>query len=111
MSPQAAVALRARGLDAVDQRDYLPSSAPDADVMAAAWAQDRIVVARDYDMGELAIRKLARAHGVVIVAFDAASLEEEADRLALEIGVMGDRLNGCVTVVEQGRVRTPRPIE
>lgn len=111
MSPRAAVELQARGVDAVDQRAYLPSSAADADVMATAWAEGCIIVARDYDMGELAIRRLAPAHGVIIVAFDAVSIEEEAERLSAEIGALGDRVKGCVTVIEAARVRIPRPIE
>lgn len=86
-------------------RQVLPANSPDKDVLSVAWADQRIVLARDYDMAELVLRGFARAVGVVIVAFDAIDPATEARRIAVELRVLGDRAAGAVSVIETARVR------
>jgi hypothetical protein len=110
MSPAVAGKLRARGFDAVDQRDVLKVSATDREVMAEAWRERRVIIARDYDMGELVLRGFAEAEGVVIVAFDFESPESEADRLSKELLALGDKVRGQVHVIEVRGTRS-RPFD
>jgi predicted nuclease of predicted toxin-antitoxin system len=110
MSPAVAAELRARGYDVVDQRDVLKASATDPEVMAEAWRERRIVVARDYDMGELVLRGFAEAEGVVIVAFDFESAVTEADRLYQELAALGDKVRAHVHVIGPSATRS-RPFD
>lgn len=110
MSPAVASELRARGFDAVDQRDVLKVSATDLEVMSEAWRERRIVVARDYDMGELVLRGFAAAEGVVIVAFDFENAAAEAKRLADELLALGERAKAHVHVIGPGGTRS-RPYD
>ncbi|MBC7768615.1 MAG: DUF5615 family PIN-like protein [Phycisphaerales bacterium] len=106
VSPALAAALCAHGFDVVAQRDVLAVNSTDDKVMEAAFADGRIVVARDYDIAELALRGFARAIGVVIVAFDEADVSAEAVRVAAELMRLGDSVTGAVHVIEAHRVRS-----
>lgn len=106
MSPAVAPALRALGFDAVDQRDVLPAAATDNEVLAAAWMERRVIVARDYDMAELVLRGFAQATGVVIVAFDFADAVAEATRIAAELTALGHRAHGAVHIFGPVGVRS-----
>ena len=110
MSPAIAASLHVHGFDVVDQREVLAANASDTEVLAAAWPERRIVIARDYDMAELVLRGFAEAAGVVIVAFDFAGADAEADRLAAELINLGERTNGRVHVIEARGVRS-RPFD
>ena len=110
MSPAVVVELRAHGFDAVDHRDVLKASASDREVMAEAWRERRIVIARDYDMGELVLRGFAEAEGVVIVAFDFESSVAEAGRLRQELTALGDKIRGHVHVIGPTGIRS-RPFD
>ncbi|MBY0563013.1 MAG: hypothetical protein K2P58_02405 [Hyphomonadaceae bacterium] len=83
----------------LDQRDVLNASATDREVMAEAWRERRLVIGRDYDMGELVLRGFAEAEGVVIVAFDFESAGAEANRISTEIKALGTRARGHVHVI------------
>ena len=110
ISPAVARALANLGFDIIDQRDVLPASASDTAVLAAAWNERRIVVARDYDMGELVLRRFADAEGVVIVAFDFSSAHDEASRIAAELNALGERVKRAVHVIGPASVRS-RPYD
>jgi predicted nuclease of predicted toxin-antitoxin system len=110
ISPAVAAEMRQRGFDTVDQRDVLKASASDVEVMAEAWRERRIVVARDYDMGELVLRGYAEAEGVVIVAFDFESPAAEANRLSQELMALGASVSGHVHVIGSSRTRS-RPFD
>ncbi len=110
VSPALAAELTQAGFDVIAQRDALHLGSSDLDVMAAAWAEQRIVVARDYDMAELVLRGFAQALGVVIVAFDSASPADEAKRIASELQQLGETVPGSVVVIELTRVRQ-RPFD
>lgn len=110
MSPAIASELRARGFDVVDQREVLSASASDGEVMAEAWLDRRIVIARDYDMGELVLRGFAEAEGVVIVAFDFETAAAEAEKLRHELSALGSKVSGHVHVIGPRRTRS-RPFD
>ncbi len=110
MSPAVAAELRSLGFDAVDQRDVLRASPSDQEVMAEAWRQSRIVIARDYDMGELVLRGFAEAEGVVIIAFDFESPAAEANKLSAELATLGERIRAHVHVVGPSGTRS-RPYD
>lgn len=110
MSPAVTAELRTRGFDVVDQRDVLKASASDLEVMAEAWRDRRILVAHDYDMGELVLRGFAQAEGVMIVAFDFESAATEADRLSEVVRTLGDRIVRQVHVIGPSGIRS-RPFD
>lgn len=78
--------------------------------MAEAWRDRRIVIARDYDMGELVLRGFAKAEGVVIVAFDFESSAAEADKLSHELAALGDKARGHIHVIGPSVTRS-RPFD
>lgn len=110
MSPGVVRALNALGYDALDQRDVLPAGSGDREVMSRAHQDGRIVVARDFDMAELALRGFAPAAGVIVVAFDFIDPATEAARLDRVLRSLGAAILGSVLVIEASRVRGPRPI-
>jgi len=110
LSPAVAAELRSLGVDAIAQRDVLPGNATDDAVMRAAHADGRFIVARDFDMAELALRRFAPAIAVVIVAFDFVSPQQEALRIQADLALLGDGVLGSVVVLEANRIRSPRPI-
>ncbi len=110
MSPAVARELRALGFDVVDHRDLLAPASSDTVVLDAAWSERRLVVARDYDMGELVLRGFARAEGILIVAFDFTSAADEAKRIAADLTTLGERARGAVSVLEPAGVRS-RPYD
>lgn len=91
MSPALGDALAARGFDVIAQRRVLPTNSPDTAVLAAALADRRVVLARDYDMAELVLRGFSQAIGVIIVAIDVRGID-------------------AVHIIEPGRIRR-RPFE
>lgn len=110
MSPAVAEALRVVGHDVVDHREVLPAAAPDTTVLALASAQDRVVVARDFDMAELVLRGFARAPGVIIVAFDFVDATTEATRINAELSALGEQARGAVHILEPAGIRS-RPYD
>lgn len=59
--------LRAAGADVVDSRLYMQGWA-DADILAWAWRERRLVISHDYDHGDLVVRDNAPAHGIILFA-------------------------------------------
>lgn len=110
ISPALAGELKKHGFDVVAQRERLAVNSTDDQVLLAAWTDNRIMVARDYDMAELVLRKFAQAHGVVIVAFDSAAPADEAQRIASELNRLAGAVEGSVVVIENNRTRR-RPLE
>lgn len=110
VSPAIRDELAQLGFDVMAQRDVLSPKATDTDVMDAAWKDQRVVVARDYDTAELVLRGFAKASAVVVVAFDAPTAKQEAQRIAEELHQLGERLTSSVLVIEPSRVRR-RPFD
>jgi predicted nuclease of predicted toxin-antitoxin system len=103
--PRAAVAaLEAAGHDVVWVRTAAPGAA-DADILAQATQEQRILLTFDKDFGELAGRSsAARACGVVLVRVPPPKSTEAARLLGELIEARSDWA-GHFSVIEPGRVR------
>ncbi len=103
--------LRERGHDVAWVREDSPGI-PDAEVLARAEAEGRLVVTFDKGFGELAFRSgLSARCGVLLFRTAVGSPEELATQAAAIIGSRDD-WNGHLTVVAEGRIRLrllPRP--
>jgi predicted nuclease of predicted toxin-antitoxin system len=111
--PRAAVAaLQAAGHDIAWVRLAAPGAA-DADVLAVAASESRVLLTfdndfGDRDFGELAARwALPPGCGIVLFRVPAPSSDRAGQRLAARIAVRDD-WNGHFSVVEPGRVRMRR---
>jgi hypothetical protein len=103
--PRAAVvALAAAGHDVVWVRTATPGAA-DAEVLAQAAREQRILLTFDKDFGELAGRSPAtRACGIVLVRLPPPRSPESGQRFAALFDARGDWA-GHFSVVEPGRIR------
>ena len=81
------------------------SGASDADVLAVAAREGRILITEDRDFGELVIRQRHPVPGVVLLELDRLSNLTEADAVVTIVTSNVDRLPGALTVIEPGRVR------
>jgi len=100
--------LRSRGFDCIDAKDVCPGD-NDERVLALAAAAGRIVVTHDWGFGELTVRRVQPATGVVILALYALTAQVR-DSIAVDLIVtLGDGAIGNLSVIEPGRVRT-RPL-
>jgi hypothetical protein len=106
--PRAAVAaLEAAGHDIAWVRLRAPGAA-DADGLAAAVRESRILLTFDKDFGELAARSaLPAGCGVVLFRVPTPRAEPAGERLAARITAR-DGWNGHFSVIEPGRVRMRR---
>jgi len=106
--PRAAVAaLEAAGHDIAWVRLAAPGAA-DADVLAAAARESRVLLTFDKDFGELAARSaLPPGCGIVLFRVPAPSSDPAGQRLAARIAARDD-WNGHFSVVEPSRVRMRR---
>src|SRR5262245_50813045 len=106
--PGAAVgALQAAGHDVIWVRIAAPG-ATDADVLALAAREQRVLLTFDKDFGELARRSaLPAASGVVLFRIRMPREVDAGTRVAAMIGARDDWV-GHFSVVEPGRVRMRR---
>lgn len=100
--------LRAAGLDVATVAAASPG-ASDADVLAIATGEARILITEDRDFGELVIRQRLGVPGVVLLELDRLSNAAEAHRVAAIVSASAEKLAGRLTVIEPGRIRI-RPI-
>ena len=97
-----------RGLDVVDAKDVCRGDS-DERVLALAEAAGRIVITHDWGFGEMTIRHGQAAAGVIILSLYALSAGVR-ERYAVEkIVEVAELCQGCLTILEPGRVRT-RPL-
>lgn len=100
----AVMALAAAGHDVAWVRLAAPGAA-DADVLALAARQNRVLLTFDKDFGELAARSaLPRGCGVVLFRLPAPRTEPAAEQLAAHLAARDD-WSGHFSVVEPGRIR------
>jgi predicted nuclease of predicted toxin-antitoxin system len=99
--------LRAGGHDVL----YIAEAAAglsDADVIALALQQKRLLLTEDKDFGDLVFRREHRVPGVVLMRIDPENPSLKATRLAAVVERYGEGLFGRYTVIEGGRFRSRR---
>lgn len=100
--------LRAAGHDVL----YVAEAAPglsDADVIALALKDVRLLLTEDKDFGDLVFRRKQPVAGIVLMRIDVEDTQLKTARLTAAIERYGDGLFGRYTVVENGRLRS-RPL-
>jgi predicted nuclease of predicted toxin-antitoxin system len=110
LSPVVAERLRAAGHDATHVRDQGLEAATDEEVFAHAVEEERTVVSADTDFGTLLALRGESRPSVVLFRHGA---EHRPDRqvallLANLNAIRRDLLEGCVLVLEPGRLRLRR---
>jgi predicted nuclease of predicted toxin-antitoxin system len=82
----------------------------DADVMARAQRESRLLLTEDKDFGDLVFRRGGQVPGIVLLRLDPAQHVLKRQRLDAAIARLGeDELHGRYTTVEEGRFRS-RPL-
>jgi predicted nuclease of predicted toxin-antitoxin system len=100
--------LRADGHDVIYMAEIVPA-ASDAEVMARALRDNRLLLTEDKDFGDLVFRQGRQAPGIVLLRVDPSMHALKRDRLAAAIARFGDNLFGRYMIVEEARFRS-RPM-
>jgi predicted nuclease of predicted toxin-antitoxin system len=96
--------LRASGHDVLYAAEALPG-APDADWLATAEKQKRIVLTADKDFGELVFRDGLNSHGIVLLRLDDVTAAEALIRLQSVWGIVEANRSGRFIVITQKKTR------
>ena len=99
--------LRTAGHDVV----YIAEAAAglsDADVVALALQEERLLLTEDKDFGDLVFRRERIVPGVVLLRIGTDNSRLKAARLAAVVDRYGEGLFGRYMVVEEGRFRSRR---
>jgi predicted nuclease of predicted toxin-antitoxin system len=102
------VRLRAAGHDVVYMAETAPSES-DADVIARAQRDTRLLLTEDKDFGDLVFRRGQPVPGVVLLRIDPAMQTLKRERLDAVIERFGNHLFGRYMIVEEARFRS-RPL-
>jgi predicted nuclease of predicted toxin-antitoxin system len=97
-------ALRAAGHDVVHIQETQPGVSDDV-VIAAAAADQRILITEDKDFGELVFRQRVTVPGLILLRLTTADPQRKAERLLTAITAHSERLNGQHLVVLDSSVR------
>lgn len=110
LSPRVLDLLSTAGHDAVHVRDIRLQSAPDADVLAAALAQGRVLLTLDTDFGALLALSGARQPSIVLFRGEVTRRAEGQARLLLANldQIATDLTEGAVVVLGDDRIRIRR---
>jgi predicted nuclease of predicted toxin-antitoxin system len=100
--------LRSEGFDVAAAAEVCPT-ADDAEVLAHACRDDRVLITADKDFGELVVRLGHPTRGVVSLALGDLGVATRADIAAARLQELGDRVRGSLVTIEPGRVRV-RPL-
>ena len=102
--------LRALGHDvAAISRNY-PPGLPDADVLAIARQEQRILIVADRDFGELIFQQGLAPTGVIFFRLPGASLSTKIEHLNRVLHEHAEALaRGAFLVVTPGRIRVAGP--
>jgi predicted nuclease of predicted toxin-antitoxin system len=80
----------------------------DADVIALALRQNRLLLTEDKDFGDLVFRRERAIPGLVLMRIGLENPALKSMRLAAAIERYGEGLFGRYTVIEEGRFRSRR---
>lgn len=100
--------LRANGHDVL----YIAEAASglsDADVIALAFRDNRILLTDDKDFGDLVFRRRQAVPGLLLMRIAPEKLKLKTERLAAALEQYGERLFGRYLVIEEDRLRS-RPL-
>jgi predicted nuclease of predicted toxin-antitoxin system len=100
--------LRAMGHDVTYAAEIAPADS-DAEVMARARAEGRLLLTEDKDFGDLVFRRGQPIPGLVLLRIGSAMHELKKIRLRAAIERFGENLRGRYTVIEEAKIRT-RPL-
>lgn len=78
----------------------------DADVVALALREKRLLLTEDKDFGDLVVRRKRAVPGVVLMRVYPENAELKKTRLAVAIEMYGEELFGRYMVIEEGRFRS-----
>jgi predicted nuclease of predicted toxin-antitoxin system len=98
-------ALEDAGFDVVRSSDVLPASAPDADVLALAARQRRILLTEDNDFGEMVVRMGLPTLGIIRLDLEGLSRSERIQRAVNAVRQIGDQTKGALVTVGPKRIR------
>ncbi|MCC7389354.1 MAG: DUF5615 family PIN-like protein [Phycisphaerales bacterium] len=109
ISPQVALSLAAAGHDAVHVRELGMSRAGDAEILARAHDDGRVIITEDTDFGTLLVLN-ARSSPSVVLFRDRSGKAAVRTRLLLDAIplVQGDLIAGAVVVIDDTSVRVRR---
>ena len=99
--------LRAQDHDVTFVAEMLPGLS-DADVVALANREKRVLLTNDKDFGELAFRRRKARHGIVLLRFQGESLTLKTARLNQLLASRATSLPTAFTVLSDHRVRLRR---
>lgn len=97
-------ALRDAGHDVLDVGGYGPGLG-DAKLIELAHRERRVVVTRDKDFGELAVRRRLASSGIILLRHRHGEIGAAAGQLLGLIAAEGERLRRSLVVVEKDRAR------
>jgi len=101
--------LRAGGHDVIYMAEVAPA-ASDAEILARARLDGRLLLTEDKDFGDLVFRRGGEVPGIVLLRLDPAMHALKRRRLDAAIKRFGDEgLRGRYTIVEEARFRS-RPL-
>lgn len=86
----------------------LASGLSDADVIALAHREKRLLLTEDKDFGDLVFRRERMVPGVVLMRVAPENSLLKATRLTLAVERYGEGLFGRYVVIEEGRFRSRR---
>lgn len=105
IAPRTVAALRAQGFDVVRARERGLRGRPDVEVLAAAFADGRVVLSHDTDFGLLAVATGEPCVGLILIR-PGDLLPEEVEELVLAFLSADLELEPpFIVVLEPGRVR------
>jgi predicted nuclease of predicted toxin-antitoxin system len=81
----------------------------DAEVMARAQRDGRLLLTEDKDFGDLVFRRGGQVPGIVLLRIDPAMHALKGRRLDAAIDKFGDNLFGRYMIIEEARFRS-RPL-
>lgn len=100
-------ALRRAGFDIILSRDVIPAG-DDLDVLALACQEHRVLLTDDTDFGELTVRRLLDAVGIVRLSLHMLPRAARPSRVVEALTKLGSEIVGEFITIEPARIRRRR---